>query len=155
MRLAQAATIYRVAIQIRSGLKEGFDIALRHRRPLEPLEVGDRMLRELQPLFASQSRVWALGSKEAISVTNDLVDRCIALLAAATERGQGGTALSRYFLGERWSEAQDEALERAHAALGVARRQLAAQLRAEAQEDAVDLMVRPERLARGNPSGRH
>jgi hypothetical protein len=142
MVVAQTAIALRLTVQIRSGLREGFDVALRHRRLLEPLDLADRLTRDLQPLFTAWTAVWAKGSEEAIPLANDLVDRCVDLIRVATEQGRGGTRVIRFVRGERWSADQEDAFREAHRALGESRRKLAEVLRQEGGEKAASLFAR-------------
>jgi hypothetical protein len=134
----QTAAALRLTMKIRSGLIEGWDIALRHRRPLEPLELADRLLRDFQPLLAAWTRVWSIGSVESIPLADELVERCIRLIDVATEKGRGGTALRRYLSGERWTPQQEDALAQAHKDVGDARRRLAELRRSEGGEPAAE-----------------
>ena len=45
-------------MRFRSGLKEGWDIALRHRKPVDPLELPDWMAQDLVPLNEVLSELW-------------------------------------------------------------------------------------------------
>jgi hypothetical protein len=149
MVAGQAAAALRMTIKIRSGLTEGLDIALHHRRPLDPFDLADRFLRDFQPLFEAQTAVWAKGSQEAIPLANELVDRCIDLIGIATEPGQGGNRLSRYLRGEQWTDEQEEAFMKSHRALGESRRRLAELVRREGGVKSVDLIARPPGLTTG------
>jgi len=142
MVVGQAASALRLTLQIRSGLGEGWDIALRHRKPLEPFDLADRLLRDFQPLLAAWTAVWAKGSEVAIPLANDLVDTCVDLIRVATEPGREGSRVGRFLRGERWTADQDRAFTEAHRALGELRRRLAEVLRHEGGEEVVQLLAR-------------
>lgn len=152
MVVLHTATALRVTMQIRSGLREGIDVALHHRRPLEPLDVADRLSRDLQPLLAAWTRVCGVGSRESIPLANDLLDTCIRLITVAMEPGRAGGAVSRYVLGERWTSEQDERLNASHLDVGKARRRLMELRRREGGLEAADLLPVTERLKRADPS---
>jgi hypothetical protein len=89
----------RLTLRFRSGLKEGFDIALRHRKLLEPFDLVDRLLRDFRPLFTAWSAVWAKGTPAAIEAANQLVDQCADLLSVSVEKGRGGNRAHPVSLG--------------------------------------------------------
>lgn len=148
-----AASTLRLTMKVRSGLKERWDLTLRQRKPLDPFDLADRLLRDFQPLFAAWTSVWAEGTAESIPLANELVERCLALTTMATELGQAGGALKRYLLGQRWTVNQEEAYSQAQMAVGDARRRLAELLRDEGGETAVDLRAVSTARAPTNAEG--
>lgn len=127
-------------MKIRSGLGEILQIALRYRAPLEPIYVGQSLLAVFQPLFSAWTDVWRRGTKEGIRICNEVVERSVALLDLATERGRAGSSIYRLVVGEAWTPEQEKRIRQAQAALGESRIRLAACIRAEGGEKAVDLL---------------
>ncbi len=138
MAVIQLANAFRLTMQIRSGLKEGLDVALRLRRPLEPFDISDRITAVFQPLFSAQAAVWSKCSRVVIPLVNEVVDRCVDLIGTATEGGRAGSAISRYALGERWTDEQERDYLAAVEAIGDSRRKLAHQLRIENRSKRTD-----------------
>lgn len=139
MSVAQAAFALRLTMKVRSGLKEGVDIAFRQRKPIDPFDLTDRLRAVFQPLFVAQATVWATGSSESIPLANDLVDKCLALLGLATEGGEEGGKVERHVFGERWTPEQEQAYLKAATAVGDARRSLADLVRREGRAEPVDI----------------
>src|SRR5207248_4281404 len=123
--VAHFASDLHVAMEARSGLKEGLNVTLGIQKAFDPLELADRLRAELQPLYEAWSEVWVVGSKEAIPEANDLVAHCGTVMGAATQRGKARPELLRGFTGEKWTQEQlDQWQEELHS-LAEARRRLA------------------------------
>ncbi len=95
-----------IAMEARSGLREGLNVTLGIQKPLDPLELTDRLRADLQPLYEAWSEVWVVGSKKAIPEANDLVARCGAVMGAATQQGEARPLLLRMIAGEKWTQKQ-------------------------------------------------
>jgi len=102
----------------RSGLKEGLDVTMRHRRPVDLLELHDWMDKDLAPMNVALSEIWTRWDQEGVRLANDVVLKCMDLLGAATTRTQGGSGWERvriWAAGERWTPeliaANDAALQ--------------------------------------------
>jgi hypothetical protein len=143
MAVVQAAMALRLMMMLRSGMQEGVDIALGHRKPIEPFDLADRITSVFQPLFDAQVTVWACGSPESITLANDIVERCLDLLGLSTAGGQKGGKLQRYVFGERWTPEQEAAYEAASVAVGDGRRRLAELLRREGKTKAAEVFAVP------------
>jgi hypothetical protein len=63
-------------------------VTLGIKKPLDPLELGDRLRADLAALYEAWSEAWVVGSKEAIPFANDLVAQCGAVMGTATQRGE-------------------------------------------------------------------
>ncbi len=122
MMVVNLATGMRMTMRIRSGVRESLDIVLHHRKPLEPLELSDRMAGVLKHLVAAQTAVWTTGSQRGIELTNKILEGCMDLLSVATTRGEAGSSISRYVAGERWTREQEAAFTEASQAVGAARK---------------------------------
>lgn len=72
-RLVHRASVVRLAMHIRSGLAEGVDVATRQRKPIDPIEFGDYLLQDLNPMLEAQSRIWLLGDEELIRCASDII----------------------------------------------------------------------------------
>ena len=118
------------AMATRTGLREGFNVALGISKPLDSLQLDEWLRRDTVPLYEALTGVWVHGTQEAIRAANELASRSTAVIGAATVRGIGGSSIARYFAGEKWTQEQlDEwqAIER----LAVARADLANIARSE------------------------
>ncbi len=130
-----------VAMEARSGLREGLNVTLGIQKPLDPLELTDRLRADLQPLYEAWSEVWVVGSKKAISEANDLVERCGTVMGAATQRGEARPEFLRRVAGEKWTQEQlDQWSEELHG-LAEARRQLAITARRESGIEVAELFT--------------
>ena len=76
MAVAMRARAMGDVMKFRSGLKEGFDVAMRHRKPVDVLGLHDWMARDLAPMNAALSEIWTSDDQEGIRLANDVVDNC-------------------------------------------------------------------------------
>jgi hypothetical protein len=88
MMVVHTVGMLRLAVEVRSGLKEGIDVAFHIRKPIEPFEIDDRLRRDFGPLFEAWSHIWVIGSQEAIKKANRLLDSAVTVLGAGTTRGE-------------------------------------------------------------------
>jgi hypothetical protein len=119
-------------MKVRSGLGEGLDIALHHRKPLDLFELYGWMARERGPLDAAWSDVWCRGDQLTVQLANKLVGTCSDLLGVSTNRqpvGNGWDRARRWVGGDRWTPEMLEGHQAATEALAEARRDLAAHAR--------------------------
>jgi hypothetical protein len=72
-RLVHRTSVIRLAMHLRSGLSEGIDIATRQRKPIDPIEHGEYMLQDMNPMLEAQARVWLLGDEELIRGASDII----------------------------------------------------------------------------------
>lgn len=104
------------AMRLRSGLTESLDVLLRLRRPLDPLELHDWIDKDVGPITEAWSRVWAVGTQEAIEMANRLVLACMDVLSSATSPDSRRNWLLTATRGEVWTKhlraAYDGAMER-------------------------------------------
>lgn len=128
---ALAAGAMHLAAQIRSGLTEALDIVLHHRKPVEPLDLHDWLMKELGPLLDAMAEIWVVGTPEAVAAANDLMKKCNDVLDLTTKRGEMGSPLARYLAGEKWTLAQLEASQEAIDVMAEARKRLAEIARSE------------------------
>jgi hypothetical protein len=130
MLLAQAGVIVFIAhglhimMETRSGLQEGLNVTLGRQKPIDLLELSDRLRANLQPLYEAWAEVWVIGSKEAIAAANDVVDQCGVVMGVATERGKAMPSVLRDIIGEKWTQEQLDQWEKELRILALARKRL-------------------------------
>lgn len=142
--IAHTASGLHVAMEARSGLREGLNVMLRLQKPSDPLDLIDRLRVDIQPLYEAWSEVWAVGSKEAISEANDLVARCGAVMGAATQQGKARPEFLRMISGEKWTQAQLDQWQEELRGLAEARRRLGITARREAGVEVAELFSNGE-----------
>jgi hypothetical protein len=134
-------------VKLRSGLKEGFDVAMRNRKPADLLELHDWMAQDLAPLNAALSEIWTRDNQKGIRLANDVVNACTALLGASTSSQQDTNAwerVRRWATGVRWTPEMIEENDRAMRELAHARKRYADHVRARFGLDTVELFTLPE-----------
>lgn len=133
-------------MKFRSGLKEGFDVAMRHRKPIDVLELHDWMARDLAPMNAALSEIWTRDNQEGVRLANDVVNKCGALLDAATARqpAENLGRLRRWAVGERWTPEMTKAYDDAMRDLARARKRYADHVRARFGLNVVELFASVE-----------
>jgi hypothetical protein len=128
---------------MRRGLKEGLDITLRQRKPLDLLDVYDWVAQDWAPLFQAWSTIWLHGDQEMVRLANDVSRRSgeITVMTRLHEATTRWERLGVWVIGERLTPKlaaeQDEAVRR----LGVARRRFADYSRKHLGAEAVDLFA--------------
>jgi hypothetical protein len=138
----------------RSGVKEGLDIAMRVRRPLDFLEVYDWMAKDWSPLSGGWSAIWLAGDQELVRLANDVLSHSGAVMTAfmlPEPPGQSERA-SRWFLGVRPTPADKAKQEAAVKDLASARKRFAEYSRSLLGVDSIDVFAQlaPDS---GSPSG--
>jgi|GEM_PF-5512732 len=103
--VVQRARTLGYEMEFRSGLKEGFDIALRQRKLVEVRDIYDWTQQDFGPLMDAVGRIWLEGSPEAIRAANDVVTQCAGLLGIATRIPAQQSFWDR-FRSAKWDEAQ-------------------------------------------------
>lgn len=137
--IIHSAWMLRLMINFRSGASEALDIAFRLRHPIDPLEVDERLRKDLVPLYRAWSDVWTVGSTESIPLANQVVDLAGHVIGLATERDENRGPLTRAVLGEKWTEEKYNVWLEATESLSKARRDLARLARDELGIEPVDL----------------
>ncbi len=130
-----------LAMEVRSGLKEGVDIALRQRKPIDPLELVDRLIAHSQPLFDAWSTIWSVGTPEAIAAANVVMNWSTKALTMHTRPGAARSPLATYVLGQKWTDEQMQQAQEAMVGLGNARKRLAEIARKEFGMEKTDLFA--------------
>jgi hypothetical protein len=128
MSIAYRARAMGETMKYRSGLKEGFDVTLRYRKPADVLELHDWMARDLVPMHAALDRIWTSWDQEGIRLANDVADKSGDLIGAATATTPALSAWDRvriWAAGQRWTPEMIEANEGAMKDLAHARKRLA------------------------------
>ena len=146
MAVAMRARAMGDVMKFRSGLKEGFDVAMRHRKPVDVLELHDWMARDLAPMNAALSEIWTSDDKDGIRLANDVVNNCAALIGAAAARqpAKGSGRLRRWAAGERWTPEMTKAYNDAMRDLARARKRYAEHVRARFGLNAAELFTSAE-----------
>ncbi len=145
--LLQYAQLMHLTMAIRSGLAEGWDVASKTRKPIDPLELWESMRREVDPLSTAWAEVWTVGSQEGIRLANVLLDRCAAAVSTATARGEARNPIIRVLAGERWTPDQLESWAEEQRAVAAARRELALFARSEMGSEVAEVFTAPTGLA--------
>jgi hypothetical protein len=73
LKLAFRCGTLRETMIHRSGFTEGLDIALHHRRPTDPMEIGDWLMTELGPILDAEAAIWLSGNEDLIRGASDVV----------------------------------------------------------------------------------
>jgi hypothetical protein len=133
-------------MRFRSGLREGWDVALRQRKPVDSLELHDWMAKDLAPLNAALTEIWTRDNQEGVRLANDVVNKCAALLGASTVRqpAEGLERLRRWAAGEQWTPEMTKAYDDAMRDLVRARKRYADHVRARFGLKAVELFTSAE-----------
>jgi hypothetical protein len=76
--------LYLTAI-FRSGIGEGLDVALYHRRPLDVMELTSWLFEDLRPMLEAQSLIEITGDHDLIRATADLVLAGMAVVGKASD----------------------------------------------------------------------
>lgn len=126
-----AAGAMHFTAQVRSGLTEALDIVLHHRKPVEPLDLHDWLMRELGPMLDAMAEIWVVGTPQAVVAANELMKKCNKVLELGTNRGESGSPLMRYLIGEKWTSAQMDSFQEAIDGMSEARKKLAEVARIE------------------------
>jgi hypothetical protein len=73
----------------RSGITEGLDVVLHHRKPADVLEISDYLFSDFGPVLDAQAAVWLAGDEQLIRSAGDVV------LAIWSEMPQVAAAFGR------------------------------------------------------------
>lgn len=84
MLVAHRARVLDSTIQVRSGLTEGLDVALHHRKPVDPMQLYDWLSQDLAALHKAVSEVWLRGGGEISRTASDIEVQCARLLELGT-----------------------------------------------------------------------
>lgn len=128
--IAHTAGTLHATIEFRSGLREGLDVALGHRTPIEPLELDSRLREDFIPLSEAWADVWTIGSREAVVVSNTVVDMAAAVVGAATAADDAKKWPARLVAQKCTADEIRQWMDKLHA-LADARRELAELARRE------------------------
>jgi hypothetical protein len=144
LNLAARAQAMGEMMKIRSGLGEGLDIVLRHRRPIDLLELHDWVAQDFSPLGQAWAATWLRGDQELIRLANDVVDRAAELIGVSAMRQPAHSAadrLLRWARGERWTKEMLSDHQAALHELADSRKGLAEYARKRLGEDAVNVFT--------------
>lgn len=73
---------------LRSGIGEGFDVVLYHRKPVDPLELTGWLLPDWEAIAQAQMTIELFGDEDLIRSAADVVLRAMAVLEASTNAFQ-------------------------------------------------------------------
>jgi len=143
MAVATRARTLGDTMKLRSGLKEGWEVSLRHRKPMDPLELHDWIAQDIAPLNAALSAIWTRDDQEGVRLANDVVNKCANLLgvSGARQPADGWERLWRWASGERWTPEMTKAYDDAMHGLAHARKRYADHVRVRFGLDAVKLFT--------------
>lgn len=79
----RAQTLYTTAT-MRSGIKEGIDVVLRFRKPLDPMEFNDWLFKDVNRMFEAQSLIEVSGNYDLIRSASELMIAAAALIGKAS-----------------------------------------------------------------------
>lgn len=105
------AQALRNTMRSRSGLNERIDLALRLRRPIDPMELHDWFAQGHEPMNQAWSRIEVIGSPDAVDAATQLLDACADYVRMATELGTARGRVATYLKGLQWTREQEDALE--------------------------------------------
>jgi hypothetical protein len=111
--LAAASRIQaaRTTMQLRSGLQEGLSILLHHCKPLDFFDFYDWLHQDMTPLHEAWSKVWMVGSQEAMDAADRLVTACADLFTSYTEH-TWQRRIQTTIRGIRWTPDEIEAFNK-------------------------------------------
>ncbi|WP_433448939.1 hypothetical protein ACQPXS_10045 [Streptomyces sp. CA-142005] len=135
-------------MRLRSGLSEGLDVAVRLRKPVDPLELHDWVAQDLQPLHAALSQLWTRCDQEGVRLANDVVGKCMDLVGTSTASRPARNGWQRvvaWAVGERWTSEMREEHQRAMEALALARKRFTDYAREALGQAVVDVFAQVER----------
>lgn len=130
--IMEVAGTLRLVVEQRSGIGEGLDIALRHRKLLDHFELQDWLQKYLGPLNDALSEIWLTGSQQTVEKANEVVEKCASLLAVSTKHESSGGAVAKRFSRVAWSDEEVASYLEALGALASARKDFADMVRSEA-----------------------
>ncbi len=134
------AQLLRSVAQLRSGLTEGPSTMLGLQEPIDPLRVTELIFTDMQRLNNSWSRVWAVGSQEAIDAADRLVAACGEYVDAATARSSH-KPLAKFILGDKWTPAEQSGHDTALKRVAAERVAFAKLMRNELGKDVVEFAL--------------
>ncbi len=99
LTLAQRAATLMATARVRSGLREGLDVVLRHRKPLDPMQLHDWLMQDMLPAIEAWSNIWLTTPPPIVTKANELFGACSEVMEAATSyEPPAGAAQLREFL---------------------------------------------------------
>jgi hypothetical protein len=144
LQLAFRADTMRATMKLRSGLKEGLDVVMRNRKPVDSFELHDWMAQDWAPLNSALSQIWISWDQEGIRLANDVAGKAGELLGVRTAATPAGSAWDRvriWAAGERWTPEMIADAQRALKDLAHARKHLAEYARRMLGQPGADLFA--------------
>lgn len=146
LSFAARASTLRNVMQARSGLKEGVDVTFRLRRPFDPMELHDWLVKDFEPINDAWSKIQMIGTAASIDAATQLLDACADLIGIATMPGTAHSKVASTVKGIAFTAEQQEALRAAIERLTETREAFIRVTREELGKEAVVLPL--ERAAR-------
>jgi hypothetical protein len=84
----RAHALYLTAV-VRSGIGEGLDVVLYHRKPLDPMELADWLAVDLKPMLEAQSLIEITAGEELVRAASGLVLAVMGVLEKASSVTSG------------------------------------------------------------------
>jgi hypothetical protein len=134
----------RATLPMRSGIKEGVNVTLGLSKPLDMLALHDWLDRDFGPMHEAWSRVWAVGSQEALDAADNLVNSCAELMRLATTFDP--KRLRTVLRGVSWTAEEEAEYDRSVVKFSEERVSFARLMRDELGMDSVEFTL--ERLRR-------
>jgi hypothetical protein len=150
LSFAARASTLRNVMQTRSGLKEGVDVTFRLRRPFDPMELHDWLVKDFEPINDAWSKIQMIGTAASIDTATQLLDACADLIAIATTPGTAHGKVASTMKGIAFTAEQQEALQAATKHVTETREAFIKVTRKELGKEAVVLPL--ERAARPVPA---
>ncbi len=120
--IAFTATEARLIIATRSGIVETARLLTGSHKPVDPEGIIALFRHDLDPLYQSWSNVWTVGSREAITLANEVLDQVSLLIAKGSEPGKARGPLGTTLRGHAWTNEQQAAFQAELERLAILRR---------------------------------
>lgn len=131
LSFSMLANSLRHTAEFRSGVGDGLDVALGIRRPLDPLDLYDRLATAFEPINTTWTTLKVTAALETVQFADHLVRACADLLEVAGEVGKARGKFQSRLRGPAWTDDQRRALQSATEQVMAARSSLAEHARAE------------------------
>lgn len=143
LTLAQRAATLKSTARVRSGLREGLDVVLRHRKPLDPMQLHDWLMQDGLPAIEAWSNIWLTAPTPIVTKANELLGACSEVMEAATsfEPPSGVAQLRELLLGLQENPEQTKRLADAVSLLGKTRRDFAVLVRGTTGQASAELFL--------------
>jgi hypothetical protein len=149
LNFAFRAMFLRVVVEHRSGAMEGPSVFLGLKPPLDAPQLLESLLNDMKPLNQAWSRIWVVGTQEAINAADSLVSACGDLLETATSWN-----LTLFGI-KKWSNEEQSAYDETMLRMARDRAAFVGLMRKELGKEKIELALERaerERLPRADPA---